>query len=248
MKKYVVAFDVCSSSVLIEDLVRHERVPDYGKLIDAFFAYINTKRDQYHIELYKFVGDGLILFLDETVSMDDVLSFCIELTTFSKQILLWFKEEYLTLAKLPREGITIGLSLGSIHCVRTINMAHTEYFGRAINVACRLQSLLDKKRHANKFLMEAPLYKLIDGYLFKKACRRTTRSLRNLNENAEERCYEFNPEIFVDFDWQLLQSPTEKAKQMLSNELFRRLYRQQQRQIERLIEEYLHEKEEDESE
>ena len=239
MKRYVLVFDICSSSIILENLVQNEHVQDYTKLIDAFFSYLHMKRKKYKLEVYKFKGDGFMLFFNQDRRIDDVLSFSIELTFFAKQILTWFKKDYLDITKLPREGITIGLSFGSIHKMETVNITTSEYVGRAINLASRLQSRLDRPEHANKLLMQADLYRSIEGHLFKKSCRETTRALRNISGGSEIRCYEFNPEIFIEFDWELLQSPTDKTKRLLSDPDFRDQYISQQKEIERLINDYI---------
>lgn len=207
MKKYVIAFDICSSTVMLEDLAVNNRVEAMSGLIDGLYAFLNGKVNQYPLDVYKFTGDGFLLMMDESVSMDEVLSFCIALTYISRELLVWFKDEYLSIDELPREGITVGIAYGDTFRVESPNnRSTTEYVGRPLNLATRLQGKLNKPEHTNKVLFEKVLYKRIENELFSRSCRRTKRVLHNVSGDTPVGCYEFNPMPFVDTDWRIWES------------------------------------------
>lgn len=207
MKKYVIAFDVCSSTVMLEDLAVKNRVEAISGLIDGLYAFLNGKVNQYPLNVYKFTGDGFMLMMDESVSMDEVLSFCVALTFISRELLVWFKEEYLSIDELSREGITVGIAYGDTFRVESpSNRSTTEYVGRPLNLATRFQGSLNKPEHTNRVLFEKGLYKEIKNDLLRRACRRTKRVLHNVSGDTPVGCYEFNPMLFADTDWRAWES------------------------------------------
>jgi class 3 adenylate cyclase len=188
---------------MIDDLVLSEEVGSYTTLVDGFYALLFSKREKYNIEFYKFTGDGFILFMEHDEAVDNLLKFCIETFFVGNHLINWFIEEHLTVTSLPRIGITAGVARGSIFEVNTANVRVTEYIGRPINFACRLQSSLISPDQANRLLMEPSIYRKIEKQIFKKACKRRERSFKNLSGGNSTKCYEFNPMIFASSDWRL---------------------------------------------
>jgi class 3 adenylate cyclase len=217
MRKIVLVFDICSSTVMIENLVQNDRVADYVRLIDGYWAFLNSKRDHYSFTIYKFLGDGFILLFENRELLDDVVNFFNELARFSREVLMWFRKTYLDLTALPREGITAAVAVGRIAKMKTQNMSQKEYVGRPINVACRLQGKMEELRHVGKLLMQAEAYRMISNHIYRKACKETTRSLKYISNAAEMRCYEYDAEIYLNRDWKRLHSPSTVTRQALAD-------------------------------
>ncbi len=152
-------------STMIENLFQNDRVSDYVKLVDGFLAFLHMCKSTYRFSIYKYLGDGFILLFEDRECIDDILKFCDKPIYFSGQLIDWFKTSYLDSANLPREGITIGIAVGRISEIATINIPGEEYVGRAINVACRLQKSLIELKHTNKVLLHTDAYSLICGHL-----------------------------------------------------------------------------------
>lgn len=217
MRTIVVVFDICSSTIIIENLIQNDRINDYSVLVDGYWAFLNSKRNEHSFSLYKFLGDGFILLFDDRENIDDIMLFCNELTVFSQQLLAWYKNQYLDITQLPREGITTGIAAGNISEINTINLPSSEYIGRPINVACRLQKTLSEPEHSNKVLLHPDAYRQINDHLTKKACKETTRSLRNILGNTEIRCYEYNPITILNQNWNSLNSPSTVTEKIIKD-------------------------------
>jgi hypothetical protein len=204
LRHIVVVFDLCSSTTIIEDLAKNDRVADYGKLADGMWAYLHTKTKSLRFDIYKFLGDGFILLFEDRAFVDDILVFCRDLAFFCEQLLVWFKNEYLDLETLPRQGITIGIAEGPVWPIRTINV-RGEFVGRPITLACRLQGALDKPSDINCALVQSSLYKYVSNRLLKKACRSASYPLRNMGDGAKIKCYRYDTEPFVLAKWGALR-------------------------------------------
>jgi hypothetical protein len=225
---YVLVFDMCSSTLFIDDLHQNSRVDNYTLLTASIDRFLCAAMKKYYFKKYKFLGDGYILLFDGDTRIDDVLFFALELTFSSQYIIDWFIDNFVERKDIPRRGITAGLDKGEVFLAGSDDSNQEEYIGRPINVACRLQSSLIEKEHANKLLMSFKLYKEIETYLLKKACVERERILRNIRENRPLRCYEFNPEFFREFDVSLIRKPTGKLRKIIEEEreeikLFQRL-------------------------
>jgi len=193
----VLAFDICSSTSIIEDLHRTQTVYRYKELIYGIRNYLEKISSEYHFQIYKFLGDGYILIFEPNVSIDRVLSFTIGLTDECDKYLTEFIQNFLEDEVLPRKGITIGLDEGTLHPLEEKHRdTPVEFIGRPITIACRLQAKLDGPEHTNRVLMTLRLYQELTDKLLKALCTQTTRTLRNINNNKDLKCYEFYPLYF----------------------------------------------------
>lgn len=200
MKKYVLVFDICSSTSMLEDLVLNEQPEKFNRLIQSFDDFINNKSNDYAIHIYKFLGDGYILFIDASITVDKILEFFIELVGFVKSVIEWFSRDFITTTQLPRIGITAGLEKGNLHTYRSRFTKQSEYIGRALNVAYRLQSSQTAPDHVNRLLLSAKLYLQLKEYLLRIACSERERILKNINDENPIRCYEFNPDMYPNLN------------------------------------------------
>ena len=155
-RKYIVVYDICSSSSMLENLTTNQRAYQYENLITDV-----TKEFEYDLaalspEQYKFLGDGSIYFFPEDSSTDELVD---ELCTFVVQadtIINRFIKKRIDIA-LRRSGITVGVAVGSIHTTNAYG-PNVEYFGRAINLACRLQNSLGEPEQSNKILVQKEVF------------------------------------------------------------------------------------------
>lgn len=183
----VVAFDICSSSDVIEELTGRADINRYRRLIGQIKKHLAKAQKRILFDPYKFTGDGwILLFPAEGLNGKHFLRFMKDLSTF-------FKREFKKLVKFldtPPEttGITFGVDKGPIFRT-TIFQAH-EYIGRPINVACRLQGAIKDKDvdPAYRVLVTNAVYnghlKPATGY----SAVETTRSLRNIRGGKKFQC------------------------------------------------------------
>jgi len=196
-EKIIQAFDICSSTSIIEDLHRTQTVYRYRDLIYGIRNYLEKNSSEYHFQIYKFLGDGYILIFEPEVPIDKVLLFTIGLTDECDKYLAEFIQNFLEHEELPRKGITIGLDKGTLHPLEENHRdGYVEFIGRPITIACRLQATLDRPEHTNKVLMTLRLYQELSDELLKAICTKTTRTLRNINYDKDIKCYEFYPLYF----------------------------------------------------
>jgi len=157
VKKIVVFFDICSSTSILEDLVRTENQRLWRDLLIELKNYLREKCSSLGFELYKFLGDGWILLFDPRPDGFAILEF---LEDLSEQFLALYNEHIkrvLTI-RIPVIGLTSGMDMGS--CIRFVMNGRPEYTGRPLNVAARLQSTVGQRdsKPWNKTLVSNNLY------------------------------------------------------------------------------------------
>jgi class 3 adenylate cyclase len=185
----VVVFDICSSSVILEDLQQSGSQARYAQLMDAVSAYLHQESKSRNFQIYKFLGDGFILLFPEQHSADDLLLFLIYLTFYCNVVIETFRRKNLDIAELPRRGITIGVAQGQVYGLQSANIAGIEYFGRPINLASRFQSSLDRPEHANTLLVSREFFNSLNTKATKEHFNETTRKLRNMSGGKAVRCF-----------------------------------------------------------
>lgn len=139
-EKIVVAFDICSSTTIIEDLTRTNKVGKLFYVLDELKQLLYEKKQDLKFEPYKFVGDGWILLFPPNTSGQELIRL---LHSLSLNYASRFKRHIEPILEDPPpqiQGLTFGVDVGLIHRVRMFG-AH-EYIGRPLNVACRLQGAI----------------------------------------------------------------------------------------------------------
>ena len=159
--RIVVAFDLCSSSQIMEDLLLNDKFRNY----EAFLACIKrwlidqankSPPSSSSLELYKFTGDGWILLFPGNTSGQVLLDFMRGLCEMVNAEL--GRHIIPSLGSVPSAlGVMIGLDKASL--VKMTN-DREEYVGRGLNIACRLQNTVKTKEPAGgyKALVPAHLY------------------------------------------------------------------------------------------
>src|SRR5262249_22237004 len=140
--RIVVAFDLCSSSQIVEDLLLSEKFDRFEVFLACIKRWLINWRDQHAVgnsrcELYKFTGDGWILLFPATTKGWLLLQFMGSLCEMISAELA--RHIIPSLNSLPSVlGATLGVESGNL--VRMTMDERDEYVGRPLNIACRLQN------------------------------------------------------------------------------------------------------------
>jgi class 3 adenylate cyclase len=178
-RKVVVCFDMCSSSMMLEDLRETDRLDCLRKLLISVKSYLHRACENDEFIIYKFIGDGWILLFPRGVDGSYLMSFLTGLSEhFKARLAKLILPELLTQPHII--GLTVGIDEGRL--IRFTKTRRVEYIGRALNVASRLQSAIKDRDHrpAYKLLLSKHAYRELKlkqaGYVGKEV----TRKLRNI--------------------------------------------------------------------
>lgn len=184
----VVAFDMCSSSNIIEDLTKGRNIQCLTKFFDALKRYLaKEQKVTVSFDPYKFMGDGwLLLFPANTDG--------IRLLRFLENLCLYFVGEFRRsvfprLSRTPKViGISFGIDKGEL--IPLTMYGQQEYVGRAINIACRLQAAVREKGDSPAYtaLVSNRVYSEYFAQARPHRVVKVTRNLRNINNGAEFAC------------------------------------------------------------
>lgn len=186
-QKLVISFDMCSSSHIIEDLTLTGNINKFLDLFDELKQFLYEQKEELGFKPYKFLGDGWILLFPIEVAGDRVLVFLDLLCRKFQR--LYTREVEPILENKPRlTGLTFGADVGQLHRVRMFGIQ--EYLGRAVILACRLQSAIkDGDAQPQYKLLASP--QCYERY-FKGAGRykalETARKLRNVRGGETFTC------------------------------------------------------------
>lgn len=186
-KHTVVIFDICSSSNMLEDLLLSGNVQAMRDLVISLKSYLRKKQSDGKCEIYKFIGDGWILFFPYHVVGTDLVAFMEDLSvTFGKNLKKFVIPH---LQSVPQVlGLSFGADRGQL--VRMVMMERAEFIGRPINIASRLQSAIkDKdKNPAYKALFSKYCFAALGipkGY---RGAKEVRRQLRNIQGGQSYSC------------------------------------------------------------
>lgn len=188
MNKVVVTVDICSSSLIIEDLIKTTNIKLWRDLLIQMKEYLANNSSDCGADIHKFIGDGWIILFDKPYSADNIFHF---LSGLNQEYEKRYKEEIFPNLDTPPEisGLTFGIDEGQL--IQITMHERQEYIGRPINIACRLQGAIneiDMKGGFNVFMSHRLFNNLkMDslGY-FNEV---TERPLRNISEGKNFRCY-----------------------------------------------------------
>lgn len=190
-KKIVVAFDMCSSSNILEELVLRQDIKPLRDALINMKKFLRDKSSELQFELYKFIGDGWILLFPEDTEGPALVHFLEELSRLyeremKKRIIPKLEQEP------PVMGLTFGIDEGSL--LRFMMMNKQEYIGRPLNIASRLQSSLkDKdKRPAYKVLFSQPAFRRLGLASVGRKAVEVTRALRNIRNGETYKCFKLS--------------------------------------------------------
>ena len=184
----VVAFDMCSSSNIVDHLSKTGNV---GPL-SVFFAemrrhLVNEQQRTVQFELHKFMGDGWLLLFPPNTDGGRLLTFLEGLCLF---FAVAFRRSLLPNLARPPSVVGICFVIDKGELVSITMDGRQEYIGRAINVECRLQAAL-KDRGGSPAYSALVSNRVYTEYFAKTTphrVRKVTRKLRNINDGAEVEC------------------------------------------------------------
>ena len=187
VRKVVVVFDISSSTTILEELKRCDRLDAWRNLL---INLKNTMRSK-GVEIYKFMGDGWIIFFPFDVSKEDLL---INLNELSTMYFYFFQQTIEPLIPERPEplGLTAGIDSGEL--IRMEMNEKDEFIGRPINVAARLQGRAKEfgsKQYTNVALISRPTYNslLPRGGSFDEVVTEKTVELKNISGGENFRCF-----------------------------------------------------------
>jgi GGDEF domain-containing protein len=216
-KKSILVFDICSSTLFVEDLKKRDMTDKYKQLIKDITDFLDENSSIYEFIIYKFLGDGFILIFPEEIEVDKILLFIINLTDRCERLLDIFIHKHIQTSEIPRVGITIGLDRGELIEIK-LNKEQIEYIGRSINVACRLQQKLTGPFEVNRCLMTNDMYNEITLEDLKRVCHPVRKKLKNINNDIAINCYDFYPLFYKNADLSVLrESKRDIIKEYISN-------------------------------
>jgi class 3 adenylate cyclase len=221
--KIVVVFDLCSSSQIMEDLLLSDRFDCYETFLTCVKRWLMNWTEQHsqvkgHFQLYKFTGDGWILLFPATINGKALIHSMYSLCEMINAELA--RHVIPSLSSMPAVlGATLGVERG--HLVRMMMNEREEYVGRALNVACRLQSAAKERvSHASdeghvrwscyKALVSAHLYNERLAHVnMPYKVESTTSSLRNILGTSGFACQKID--FTVDGAGRALSWPTHET-------------------------------------
>ena len=183
----VVAFDMCSSSDIIEELTLSGDLQRFKQFLTSLKEYLADAQKTIVFDPYKFTGDGWILLFPQNTDGELLFTFLQDLCSFFRKE---FRRQVLRHLATPPSitGLTFGIERGPLAPMKMYGQR--EYVGRALNVACRLQSSVKDKGGS-------PAYKaLVSNSVFNKYFSgvrnvkifKVRRTLRNIRGGSDFHC------------------------------------------------------------
>jgi class 3 adenylate cyclase len=183
-EKVVVFFDICSSSTILEDLLATDNMKIFRNLLLSIKSFLRSRESQDEFVLYKFIGDGWVLLFPPNVSGSALVNCLTRLSQVFSTILRG--RVIPVLQQTPKVvGLTFGVDKGKL--VRMTMNEQTEYIGRALNVASRLQGAIKDKDEdpAFKVLISKHAYNGLQIVPQMYKVQNVTRRLRNIRNNEK---------------------------------------------------------------
>jgi len=184
----VVAFDMCSSSDIIEELTLSGNLQRLEEFLTALKRYLASAQQDVVFDPYKFTGDGWILLFPAETDGKVLFKFLQDLCTFFRGE---FRQQVLKHLATPPSitGLTFGVEKGPLVSMKMYD--RWEYIGRALNIACRLQSAIKDKDSSPAY--KALVSNSVFNEYFASATRKVTvykvrRKLRNIRGGANFYC------------------------------------------------------------
>ena len=132
--KMVLVLDICSSTLILEDLLRTENEEKWRNLLILLKEFLRKESESHRFDIYKFVGDGWILLFDPTFNTKILFDLLKRLCEKYEKLFIESIEPVLSI-DIQNKGITFGLDKGTL--VRIVMNGKVEYIGRPVNLAAR---------------------------------------------------------------------------------------------------------------
>jgi len=196
-RHYVVAFDICSSTAMLDQLTKSDRMHLWALMLRALHDHLVLGRNLFRLELHKFTGDGWLLFFPETMEGDAVFDFLGGLARHHLRLHQGTIEP--ALLKPPTiVGLTFGMDAGALARVKMDG--RMEYVGWPLNMACRLQGAIKDfdKTPNGRVLMTRELYEKKKGTLERFQPSVVFRRLRGIQNDKLIACVKLALDVAID--------------------------------------------------
>ncbi len=179
-QKYVLVFDICSSTIIVERLILEGPQESWCNLLIDIKNFLKKESETLGFEIYKFTGDGWILLFNIDLSPKELFSFVDRLEdkyadAYNERI------GKILSTRIDKIGISFGLEVGNLIRFKMFDLP--EYIGRPLIIAARLQGAIKDKdpNPQNKLLMSKAVYDKTWRYIPKnRKVWEVTRELRNV--------------------------------------------------------------------
>jgi hypothetical protein len=198
--KLVVTFDICSSTAILEDLILSDNLNNYIKLLIELKKFLMVESNKMDFDVYKFIGDGWILIFNEDLTDNLFAKFLFDLCKIYHTLTRKYLKPVINVTP-NNMGLSFGIDKGTL--VEIVMNGRKEYIGRAINIACRLQSAIGQKdKHPyNKVLISKHAF----SYLLKEnkndfsqfQPNRVRRTLKNIQDNKNLECVKLSIKLKI---------------------------------------------------
>jgi len=186
--KLVMAFDICSSTDILEDLHRTGNVKAWRDLLIKLKEFLLSNSNNYFYNVYNFTGDGWILLFEYDINGAILEKFVSSLCNEYESI---YDEKIEPILETTPDviGIKIGMDRGSI--TKIVMNKRIEYIGRPINVACRLQVAITKNSveyNIYRMMITKSLYNHLKNDVKEWKAFEVERTLPNIAGNRKINC------------------------------------------------------------
>jgi class 3 adenylate cyclase len=191
-RRIVVVVDICSSTRLMEDLIESENHERWRNSLIELKTFLTTEQKRWTkdstFHIYKFVGDGWILLFPPDFPPNELFSLLRRLCEKHSYL---HENQLNPVLRRPIEpiGLTFGLEVGKLIGFKM--NGRNEHVGRAINYACRFQSVIEPEGgpKEGKLLMSANAHDMMQAGIDSKY--RVKRVLRTV-QGEQTWCYKVN--------------------------------------------------------
>jgi class 3 adenylate cyclase len=188
VKKLVVFSDLCSSTVIFEDLLGSKCQRKWRNLLIKLKTFLASGARKLQFAIYKFIGDGWVLLFKPDVKP-------VKLFRFLKSFCAYYDRLYKSIEpflskRVETAGVTFGMDRGTL--VKVIMNSKKEFIGRPLNLASRLQaaSKQNDSHPGGKVLMTTSVYHEVRARLGNRfRVTPVTRKLRNISGGQRLKCH-----------------------------------------------------------
>jgi class 3 adenylate cyclase len=189
VRRVVAVVDIRSSTAILEDL---KQTDNLGRWRNLLIALKQLLQETAVVEPYKFIGDGWVLMFPEDIPKSDLMQFLVD---FSLEFHSTFDSSIADLLQRRPEriGLTFGVDEGQL--VRLEMNEQTEYLGRAINVAARLQEAAKRIEGSSNYqaLLSRNSFNKLPPGSWVSSLREVRVPLRNVAYGEDYACLAWEP-------------------------------------------------------
>jgi class 3 adenylate cyclase len=186
--KIVLVADICSSSDIMEDLLKTGNILVWRNMLINYIKHLAEASKDMGFELYKFTGDGWILLFDSTYNGKKILNY---LSDLCKKFEIDYRNQIRRILENPPDiaGLTFGMDSGSLVLIEM--MGGREYVGRAMNIASRLQGAIEDTDILTGYrvMISNSLFQNMEADLDNFHPELVRRKLKNIVRGGEFQCY-----------------------------------------------------------